>query len=300
MRNFERENELIQPSTNGEIAHGLVEANVKVKNGRYEIPVPFKPDVLKIMPNNYTSAMKHTQSLRRNAKKSAKLNSMLFETFKEMILEGWVVPVCDRVATDSKCWYLPFFVIKQEKPRVVFDGAATFDGIALNDPVLRGINLLNGLVDVLTRFRVGRYACMAKISKCFLPVSVPENQRNLFRLMWFKNNDIDEGEIQILKFTRHVWGVNSSPYIALFAIEKLFAENLTNISNLTLPVVETNRYMDDLLLSFESLEDLETVSCESVLLFQSRGFKLRVCNSDSKAAFTRATFLLRDSKIFYA
>ena len=46
VRNFKREDELIQPSTNDEIARGLVEANVKVKNGRYEIPVPFKPDVL--------------------------------------------------------------------------------------------------------------------------------------------------------------------------------------------------------------------------------------------------------------
>ena len=214
---------------------------------------------------------------------------MLFETFKEMISEGWVVPVYDGGAADSKCWYLPFFVTKQEKPRVVFDGAATFDGTALKDAVFPGINLLNnGLVDVLTRFRKGRYACMADLSKCFLQVSVPENQRDLFRLVWFKNNDIDEGEIHILKFTRHVWGVNSSPYIALFAIEKLVAENPTNASNLTLSVVETNRFMDDLLLSSESLEDLETISWKSVSLFQSRGFKLRtwVCNSDSKSVLT--------------
>ena len=55
VRNFEREDELIQHSMNKEIARGLVEANVKVKNGRYEIPVPFKPDVLKTMPNNSTT-----------------------------------------------------------------------------------------------------------------------------------------------------------------------------------------------------------------------------------------------------
>ena len=238
--NFEKEGGLIQPSTKDEIARGLVEANVKVKNGRYEIPVPFKPDVLKTMPNNYIWAVKQTQSLRRNAKKSAKLKGMLFETFKEKILEGWVVPVHDVGATDCKCWYLPFFVTKQEKPRVVFDGAATFYGLALNDAVLPGINLLSGLVDVLTRFRVGRYACIANLSECFLQISMPENQRDLFRLVWFKNNDFDEGEIQILKFTRHMWGVNSSPYIALFAIEKLVAENPSNSSNLTLSVVESN------------------------------------------------------------
>ena len=117
---------------------------------------------------------------------------------------------------------------------------------------------------------------MAHLIKCFLQVSVSENQKDLFRLVWFENNDIDEREIQILKFTRHVWGVNSSPYIGLFAIEKLVAETLTNASNLTLSVVETNRYVDDLLLFSESLEDLETISCESLSLFQSRDFKLRM------------------------
>ena len=64
-----------------------------------------------------------------------------------------------------------FFVSKQDKATVVLDGAATFKGLALNDAVHSGINLLNGLVEVLTRFRVGRYACTANLSKCFFPSS---------------------------------------------------------------------------------------------------------------------------------
>ena len=55
MVNFEREDELIQPSTNDEIAVGLIEANVIVKNGCYEIPVLFKTEELKTLPNIYTS-----------------------------------------------------------------------------------------------------------------------------------------------------------------------------------------------------------------------------------------------------
>ena len=45
-----------------------------------------------------------------------------------------------------------FFITKQEKARVVFDGAATFKGAALNDAVHCGINLLNGFVEVLQDF----------------------------------------------------------------------------------------------------------------------------------------------------
>ena len=67
---FIREDELIHPSTNDKIARGLVEA--KVKDDRYKISVPFKPDVIKTLPNNFTGALKRAQSLHQNAKKKSK------------------------------------------------------------------------------------------------------------------------------------------------------------------------------------------------------------------------------------
>ena len=47
LRNYEMDDEVIQPSMNEDIARQLVESNVRVKNGRYEIPVPLKTNVLK-------------------------------------------------------------------------------------------------------------------------------------------------------------------------------------------------------------------------------------------------------------
>ena len=139
----------------------------------------------------------------------------------------------------------------------MFYGAATFKGGALNDAVHSGINLLNSLVEVLTRFRVERYACTADLSKCFFQVAMPESQRDLFCLIWYRNNDLDKGKIQLYRFTRHVWGINSSPFIALFAVEKLIAENATNADTLTLTAIENNWYMDDLLLASDSLDGLK-------------------------------------------
>ena len=85
---------------------------------------------------------------------------------------------------------MPFFVTKQEKSRVVYDGAATYKGMCHNHAVLPGANLLNRLTDVLTRFCLGRFACMADLSKCFFQISISEDQRDLFRLVWFMDNDI--------------------------------------------------------------------------------------------------------------
>ena len=67
-----------------------------------------------------------------------------------------MVPV-DGASVDDHAWYLPFFVTNTAKPRVVYDGAAELKGMSINQAVLAGENLLNGLVDVLIRFRLGRY-----------------------------------------------------------------------------------------------------------------------------------------------
>ena len=57
---------------------------------------------------------------------------------------------------------------------------------------------------------------------------------------------------------------------------------------MTLTVIENNRYMNDLLLASDSLDDLKKISCESSSLFESRGFKLRkrVANGSSKTVLS--------------
>ena len=192
---------------------------------------------------------------------------------------------------DTPIWYLPLFVTRTDKPRVVYDGAAMFNGMSLNQVVLAGENLLNKLVEVLIRFRLGKYACVADASKCFFQLSIPSDQQDLFRIVWYENNDLDKGKPQIFKFTRHVWGINSSPYVALLALKRLVKENPVNVSELTLNVTQNNRYMDDILFASDNLGDLETIARKSAKLFESRGFKLRkwIANSHAKSILSRVS-----------
>ena len=117
-------------------------------------------------------------ALRKKALKNAE--SIVCETFEDLIDEGWLVPLNEPGTRLDKCWYLPFFVSRH---------AATCNGIYLNDAVLPGLNLLNGLVEVLVRFRLGRFSCMTDLSKCFFQVSIPREQQDLFHLIWYGNND---------------------------------------------------------------------------------------------------------------
>ena len=244
-REYQRQDEALQPSLNEERARNLVETSIKVAIGRYEMPVPFKLEVLEALPNNYKSALKHTLSWRPNAAKNPELKQILLNTFAELLREEWLVAI-ESSSLDAQAWYLPFFVTKSAKPKVVYDGAAVAEGMSINQAALAGENLLNGLVEVLIRFRLRRYACVANISKCFFQVEIPCDQQDWFRIVWYENNDLDHGKPQVFRFTRHVWGINSSPYVALLALNRLVEENPTNASKVTLNAIENNRYMDDI------------------------------------------------------
>ena len=134
------------------------------------------------------------------------------------------------------------------------------------------------------RFRMGKFACVTDVSKCFFQIKIPESQQRWFHIIWFRGNGIDSGEIKTFRFTRHVWGINSSSYVTLLALKRFVAENPTGASQLTLNAVEEHRYMDDVLFADDTLSDAETFAREGMKLFQSRGFKLRkwVANSNAK------------------
>ena len=93
LRNYELEDEVIQPSKNDEIVRELVESSVNVVNNRYEIPVPLKANVVESLPNKYSCALHRTSSLPRKALSDVSLKNLLIDKFDERISEGWITPV---------------------------------------------------------------------------------------------------------------------------------------------------------------------------------------------------------------
>ena len=218
--------EEIQLSQNDELTSSLVESFIKVVNCRYEIPVPFKYDIIKVLPNNYNMALKQTLSLSKSASRSSQMQTPNFAV-SELLTQGWIA-FADKEGQENQAnlWHLPYFVKNNSaEPRVVYDGAAMTGGVSINQAVLAGENLLNGFVDVLMRLRLGRCACVTDVSKCFFQIKSPRSQQDWSYIIWFKNNNIDDGETKVFCFTRYVWGINSSLYVALSALKRLVAEN---------------------------------------------------------------------------
>ena len=89
--------------------------------------------------------------------------------------------------TFGKEWYLPHHpVLNPNKPgkvRRVCIAASKYTDICLNDKLLAGPDLLNGLIGTIFRFREGPIALTADIESMFLQVQVPEQDRSCLRFL---------------------------------------------------------------------------------------------------------------------
>ena len=84
-------------------------------------------------------------------------------------------------------------------------------GCPLNECLHKGLNFDQKILDIFLRFRTYRIVVTADIEKAFLTVSVVEEDRDVCG--WVTSVTNDSTEIQILGFSRVVFGVSSSPFL---------------------------------------------------------------------------------------
>ena len=81
-------------------------------------------------------------------------------------------------------WYVPIFPVihpKKLKVRLVYDASASYQGTSLNDKLLVGPDLNNGLRGVLLRFREEKIAFAADIQSMFNNFLVPPEDKDYLR-----------------------------------------------------------------------------------------------------------------------
>ena len=82
----------------------------------------------------------------------------------------------------------------------------------------------------------------------FMQIRVPKVDQRALRFIW----KTKEGEIQLYKYTRHIFGAKSSPSVANFVVRKCIDDFATS------EIVEQAKrsfYMDDYVKSTDSVEE---------------------------------------------
>ena len=110
---------------------------------------------------------------------------------------------------------------KPGKVRVVFDAGATYNSTSSNKSLLKGPDLFNNLVGVLTRFRMRCYAVMGDIEEMFHQILVENKDRDVLCFSW-RDNYIDP--IEDYRMNVHLFGKVDPPSIANWTIKKTAAD----------------------------------------------------------------------------
>lgn len=86
----------------------------------------------------------------------------------------------------GRTWYLPHFLVvnpnKPDKPRLVFDAAAKYQGVCLNDVLHSGPVMLIDLHDLRIMFRQNPVAVSMDVEKMFLQIRVRPQNQSVLRL----------------------------------------------------------------------------------------------------------------------
>ena len=260
-------------------------------NDHYSTAIPFKKHPPEL-PDNRSMAEQRLQSLKRRLNKDNILKPMYTETMTDLLDKGYAEKVNESEIhrSDGYVWYLPHHPVmhprKPDKVRIVFDCAAKYHGVCLNDVVFKGPDLTNKLIGVLLRFRQEPLAFMADIEGMFHQVHVHPHDRDSLRFLWWENNDMDKNPVEY-RMTAHLFGGVWSPSCANFALKRCALDNKDFYSSETIKTVDKDFYVDDCLKSIPTEAQAVQLAGELTDLLHQGGFHLTKWISNSRALMNK-------------
>ncbi|XP_033117958.1 uncharacterized protein LOC117117682 [Anneissia japonica] len=222
---------------------------MQFKDGHYIVPLPWKNQNA-VLPDNHKLAQRRYDLLEKRFMRDPELKQRYSEFMKNMMTKGYMEEVDEKTYVGSKAWYIPRHpVVNEKKPgkiRVVFDCAAKYAGVALNDLLLQGPDINNTLIGVLIKFRAERIALTADIESIFLQVIVKEQDRDSLRFYW---RPVDGQPIKTFRMTRHLFGATCSPACANTTLRRTLEDHGMKYCVEARQAMKENFYVDDCLAS---------------------------------------------------
>ena len=222
-------------------------STVKLLDGRYFVTFPWKTNLTEL-PDNYGLCLGRLRSLLKRIRENQDVFQKYSDTLSQQEALG-IIEKAPSAPTGSRIHYIAHHCIikldrKTTKLRIVYDASAKIGKTyaSLNEWLLRGPVLLEDLCGMILRFRLHAVALIADIEKAFLQVALQEQERDVTRFLWVKTNGRpDPSNLQVYRFCRIPFGINSSPFL-LAATVKF---HLQNYDSATAEQIKDNIYVDN-------------------------------------------------------
>ena len=233
-------------------------SSIKRKGSRYEVSLPWR-ECHDPFPTNYDLSRRRLTGLLRRLKQNPEILEEYDSTIKTQLDQGIVEVVEENQVPSGAVHYLPHHaVVRQDKDttkvRVVYDASAKCNGPSLNDCLHVGPKFNQRINELLFRFRSYPVALVADIERAFLMISVNPDDRDVLRFLWVENPFDDDSKLVMLRFTRVVFGVSSSPFL-LNATIKHHLETYRSSKPDLVESLSRLTYVDDIVAGADSEED---------------------------------------------
>ena len=242
----------------------------QIVNGRCEVGKLWRKSPHSL-PNNRWLADQSLRRLGRRLLANPKLLNQ-YKAFFDNMVEKKQAEIAQQPLGQKPGYFLPHHPVL-EKFRVVFNGAARYQGHCLNDFLDKGPEHTSSLIGALLRFSLDRYAVSADIKGMFYNVGIPEADRDFMRFLWFQDGDPTKPIIEY-RLTHQVPGLTDSPSNACFSLRQLIEESPAGVSDAVAKAIRDNFYVDDGCLSGSDFNELRSIVEGLSLALSSGGFHL--------------------------
>ncbi len=182
--------------------------------------------------------------------------------------------------SDEQFFLTCFMVLKDgqplEKGRVV-NGARVFGNKSLNDYLEVGPNLMNDLLDILLLIRKHQWVVCCDMQNMFLNIKVNPAYRKYLQLFYHPDQG---GPLEIFEFMVHVFGLASSPCVAMRVVREHAARHKSKWPIAERAVRKTS-LVDHVWFVSPDLEELKKGIKEIVELTGSMGMQVHKWGSNN-------------------
>lgn len=253
--------------------HHFVTTHSRNSEGRFVVQLPFRENP-NVLGDSRSLAIRQLLALERRFQKKPELRTLYNEVMNEQLKQGWVEPV-PAGSYSSPTYYMPHHGVLKDstttKLRIVFNASAkTSNGLCLNHLLRVGPTVQPTLAETLLRFRRCQFALTADISKMYLQVVLDPSHSDFQRFVWRPDKS---QPIQDYRVTRVCFGVASSPFLATRALLQL-AQDHQQSHPLASMALRRSFYVDDCLVSTDSLDEAILIKSQLIDVLQSAGFQL--------------------------
>ena len=262
-----------------------LEEQTKLVDGKYTVPMLWKENA-NYLPDNQAVATRRYNLLCKRFAKDSTLLRQYKERMQSYIENDYARKMTaeEAASVSQKTWYLPHHPVyhprKPDKPRVVFDAAATCKGKSLNTSLYTGPDLLNSLVGVLLRFRKNEIALVADIEAMFHQVKVTKADADSLRFLWAENPLKENPEIH--QMLVHIFGATDSPTCSNHAVKTTARKNMHKYDPITIESILRSFYVDDFLKSLIDEQKAIKLAKELISIMKEGGFRLTKFLSNSE------------------